>query len=184
MPQMKCFSSWRATKKYIFWRKKKATCILKYLKAGARHDGADWEDDGLSLENVFFDRSPRLQNATDASLFFLTNAAGAAFRLRVQWVVDQLLTHLSFTVQELSAPYCCSWEPWTEINGSWKSFIITIMPERAVLSVITSTIRNTGLTRHLLMSTHPGLRRVRVPEPVQSYLTQWFNLTWLCELHG
>lgn len=43
---------------------------------------------------------PRLQNTTDASLFFLTNGVSTPFRLQVQWIVHQLLTHLSFNVQE------------------------------------------------------------------------------------
>lgn len=67
----------------------------------------------------------------------------------VQWIVDQQLTHLSVHVQERSAPHCCIWEPWTEIDGNWKSFIITISPKRAVFSVITRTIRHTSYTQYL-----------------------------------
>lgn len=46
------------------------------------------------------DRLPRLQNTTDASLFFLTNEAGTAFRLHARQIVDQVRTHLSLNVQE------------------------------------------------------------------------------------
>lgn len=112
--------------------------------------------------------------------FFLTNTAGAAFRPRARWVVDQLVTHLSLNVREHSAPYCCSWEPWTETNGHRKPFIITIMPKRAVFPVITSTLRSTTLTLHLLMSTHPGLRRIKLFDSVfSSELAMW--AAWLTD---
>lgn len=94
------------------------------------------------------------------SSFFLTNTSGAVVRRHARWLVDQLVTHLSLNVLEHSAPCCCSWEPWTETNGHWKSFIITKMPKRAVFSLITGPLHISSLAPHFLTRTLPGWRRL------------------------
>lgn len=122
--------------------------------------------DGLSHEKMFSGHTlPRLQS------FFLTNAAGAAFRPLVQWIVDQVLTHLSFSVQELSAS--TFWRPW---NGNeWPSKVIYYhnnTREGSPSCDYTHHSPHRLKTRHLRMPTLGRPEGGRVPRPIPSCPTQ------------
>ena len=96
------------------------------------------------------DSSPRPQII---SLFIITNAASAAFRLHAyQWMVDQLLTHLSCNVQERSASRRCSGEPQDRNESPLKVIYYHNNTQKDILDfMITSTIQNASYT-------HQGLK--------------------------
>ncbi len=92
----------------------------------------NWEDNRLSPES--YDRLPRLQNIAGISLFFEKNAASTAFRLHVKLCNGLLISswHIYHLMFGNFQHHIAAREPWTKINGYWKSFIITIIPKRAV----------------------------------------------------